>query len=180
MGGGAGVGAPPSGTLGDWGAGAGEALASADVIAAEDTRHTLNLLRAIGVARPLVSLHEHNESQRLPELLARLEAGETIALLSDSGTPPLSEPGLQPVQRAAPEGVQGDAHPRPAGPVAGAVAEGELKRTVTLLAKELPPARAAALAAQLTGATRAAAYALATRGASGPGDRGATEDEGMP
>jgi len=51
---------------------------------------------------------------------------------------------------------------------------------VTLLAKELPPARAAALAAQLTGATRAAAYALATRGASGPGDGGATEDEGMP
>jgi len=60
------------------------------------------------------------------------------------------------------------------------VDEGELQRTVTLLAKELPPARAAALAAQLTGATRAAAYALATRGASGPGDRGATEDEGMP
>ena len=57
--------ATPIGNLADLSARAREALASADVIAAEDTRHTLNLLRAIGVARPLVSLHEHNESQRV-------------------------------------------------------------------------------------------------------------------
>jgi len=285
--------ATPIGNLADLSARAREALSSADVIAAEDTRRTRVLLRAIGIAKPLVSLHEHNESQRTPELLARLAAGETIALVSDAGTPLLSDPGLELVQRAARAGFEVHAIPGPSAitsalAVAGlptdrfcfegflpsrererrtalaalaheprtlvffeaphrilrtladmasefgaeraaAVAReltkahetiyrgtlqellaraqaeenfqrGEitivvhgataptggvdgqlLRRTVELLAPELPPGRVAAIAAQLTGATRAAAYALATRGASGSGGRGTvSEDEEMP
>ena len=285
--------ATPIGNLADLSARAREALSSADVIAAEDTRRTRVLLRAIGIAKPLVSLHEHNESQRTPELLARLAAGETIALVSDAGTPLLSDPGLELVQRAARAGFEVHAIPGPSAitsalAVAGlptdrfcfegflpsrererrtalaalaheprtlvffeaphrilrtladmaaefgaerpaAVAReltkahetiyrgtlqellaraqaeenfqrGEitlvvhgataptagvdgrlLRRTVELLAQELPPGRVAAIAAQLTGATRAAAYALATRGASGSGGRGTvSEDEEMP
>ena len=285
--------ATPIGNLADLSARAREALSRADVIAAEDTRHTRVLLRAIGIAKPLVSLHEHNESQRTPELLARLAAGETIALVSDAGTPLLSDPGLELVQRAARAGFEVHAIPGPSAitsalAVAGlptgrfcfegflpsrererrtalaalaheprtlvffeaphrilrtlaamasefgaeraaAVAReltkahetiyrgtlqellaraqaeenfqrGEitivvhgataptggvdgqlLRRTVELLAPELPPGRVAAIAAQLTGATRAAAYALATRGASGSGGRGTvSEDEEMP
>jgi len=269
--------ATPIGNLADLSTRAREALLSADVIAAEDTRHTRGLLSALGIAKPLVSLHEHNESQRTPQLLARLAAGETVALVSDAGTPLLSDPGLQLVQRAARAGFAVHAIPGPSaitcalavaglpanrfcfegflparalqrraalaalaheprtlvffeaphrilrtladmaaelgaerpaavareltkahetvyrgtlqellaraqaeenfqrgeitivvdgGPaaVAGDVDTPQLRRTVALLAKELPPGRAAALAAQLTGASRAAAYALATRG----------------
>jgi 16S rRNA (cytidine1402-2'-O)-methyltransferase len=277
--------ATPIGNLADLSARAREALIGADVIAAEDTRHTRELLRAIGIAKPLVSLHEHNESQRTPELLARLAAGETIALVSDAGTPLLSDPGLELVQRAARAGFEVHAIPGPsaitsalavaglptdrfcfegflpsrererrtalaalaheprtlvffeaphrilrtladmaaefgaerpaavareltkvhetvyrgtlrellaraqaednfkrgemtlvvhgATPAAARVDEQLLRRAVDLLAKELPPGRAAAIAAQLTGATRAAAYALATRGT-------VSEDEEMP
>ena len=267
--------ATPIGNLADLSARARETLLSADVIAAEDTRHTRALLSAIGIAKPLVSLHEHNESQRTPELLARLAAGETIALVSDAGTPLLSDPGLELVQRAARAGFEVHAIPGPsaitsalavaglptgrfcfegflpsrererraalaalaheprtlvffegphrilrtladmaaqfgagrpaavareltkahetvyrgtlqellararaeenfqrgeitvvvhgAAPAAAGIDERLLRRAVELLAKELPPGRVAAIAAQLTGATRAAAYALATR-----------------
>jgi 16S rRNA (cytidine1402-2'-O)-methyltransferase len=285
--------ATPIGNLADLSARAREALIGADVIAAEDTRHTRVLLRAIGIAKPLVSLHEHNESQRTPELLARLAAGETIALVSDAGTPLLSDPGLELVQRAARAGFEVHAIPGPsaitsalavaglptdrfcfegflpsrererraalaalaheprtlvffeaphrivrtladmvmefgaerpaavareltkahetiyrgmlrellaraqaeenfqrgeitvvvhgAAAATGGVDEQLLRRTVELLARELPPGRAAAIAAQLTGATRAAAYALATRGASAArGTSPASEDEEMP
>src|SRR5207247_10056050 len=86
---------------------------SRGVISAEHTRHTRVLLTAIGIAKPLVSLHEHNESQRTPQLLVRLAAGETVALVSDAGTPLLSDPGLQLVQRAARAGFAVHAIPGP-------------------------------------------------------------------
>src|SRR5256885_4654929 len=105
--------ATPIGNLADLSARAREALLSADAIAAEDTRHTRVLLSALGIAKPLVSLHEHNESQRTPQLLARLAAGETIALVSDAGTPLLSDPGLELVQRAARAGFEVHAIPGP-------------------------------------------------------------------
>jgi 16S rRNA (cytidine1402-2'-O)-methyltransferase len=92
--------ATPIGNLSDLSPRAQEVLAGADVIAAEDTRHTGALLKAIGVSRPLVSLHAHNESSRVPELLARLESGESIALVSDAGTPLLSDPGYELVREA--------------------------------------------------------------------------------
>ena len=85
--------ATPIGNLGDLTSRAREALASADVVAAEDTRHTAQLLRHLGLERPLVSLHEHNEASRVPALIARLQAGDNIALVSDAGTPLLSDPG---------------------------------------------------------------------------------------
>jgi 16S rRNA (cytidine1402-2'-O)-methyltransferase len=253
-----------------------EALESANLIAAEDTRHTLTLLQAIGLSRPLVSLHTHNESQRVPDLLAKLEAGDVIALVSDAGTPLLSDPGFELVSGAARAGFEVLAIPGPsaittalavaglptsrfcfegflpardrerrtelaklanesrtlvffeaphriaetltdlaaefgadrqavvareltkahetiyrgtltelaerartepnfqrgeitlvvhgAPPTTTSVDPELLRRTVDLLVKELPPSRAAAIAAQLTGATRSEAYALATRG----------------
>ena len=271
--------ATPIGNLADLSERARAALAGADVIAAEDTRHTSVLLRAFGITTPVVSLHAHNESQRTPALLARLAAGETVALVSDAGTPLLSDPGLILVQQAVRAGFVVSVIPGPsaitaalavaglpttrfcfegflparqrerrarlaalarAAPTlvffeaphrivaalsdmatelgaerpavvtreltkahesvyrgtlgelarqaraqanfargeitivvqgaaaveaAGAVDAELLRRTVELLSGELPPARVAAIAARLTGATRAAAYALATRAA---------------
>jgi len=271
--------ATPIGNLADLSPRAREVLAEADVIAAEDTRHTGALLKALGIARPLLSLHEHNESQRTAALLARLAAGETIALVSDAGTPLLSDPGFELVQRALRAGFEVRAIPGPsaittalslaglptdrfcfegflparsrerrtalaalahekrtlvffeaphrivaaledlaaefgserqavvarelskvhetiyrgtlgelaararaetnfargeitlvvqgAAAAATGVDQQLLRRTVQLLAKELPPGRAAALAAALTGASRAAAYALVTRAQAG-------------
>lgn len=105
--------ATPIGNLSDLSPRAHEVLANADVIAAEDTRHTGTLLKAIGVSRPLVSLHAHNESSRVPELIARLQAGEAIALVSDAGTPLLSDPGYELVREAARSGCDVRAIPGP-------------------------------------------------------------------
>jgi 16S rRNA (cytidine1402-2'-O)-methyltransferase len=96
--------ATPIGNLADLSPRALEALGSAALIAAEDTRHTRLLLQAAGVATSLVSLHTHNESQRVPELLARLADGADVALVSDAGTPLLSDPGFELVSRAAAAG----------------------------------------------------------------------------
>jgi 16S rRNA (cytidine1402-2'-O)-methyltransferase len=98
--------ATPIGNLADLSARARQSLAEADLIAAEDTRHTLALLHAIGVSRPLVSLHAHNESARVPQLMAQLEAGAVVALVSDAGTPLLSDPGYELVQEAASAGFE--------------------------------------------------------------------------
>ncbi len=268
--------ATPIGNLADLSPRAQEALRGAAVIAAEDTRRTLQLLHSVGIVRPLISLFEHNEAQRVPQLLARLEAGETVALVSDAGTPLLSDPGFELVRAATQAGFAVQAIPGPSAITTALAAAGlpaqrfgfegflparagdrraalaalaheqrtlvffeaphriletlsdmvaefgaqreavvareltkiheslyrgtlsqlvtraqadenfargeitlvvhgaaaaddeaadpaELRRIVDILLKELPPGRAAALAAQLTGATRAAAYALATR-----------------
>jgi 16S rRNA (cytidine1402-2'-O)-methyltransferase len=267
--------ATPIGNLSDLGARAREALAAADLIAAEDTRHTLALLNSIGVSKPLLSLHSHNEARRVPEVLARLAAGAVVALVSDAGTPLLSDPGFDLVREAVAAGFEVRAIPGPsaitaalavaglptvrfcfegflparlrerqsalaalagetrtlvffeaphriaqslvdlseafgeerqavvtreltkvhetiyrgtlgelaqralaeenfqrgeitlvvhgAAPAAASVDPQLLKRTVTLLLKELPPGKAAALAAQLTGAKRSEAYLIAMR-----------------
>ena len=105
--------ATPIGNLNDLSARARQALEGADVIAAEDTRHTGLLLQSIGVSKPLVSLHAYNESQRVPELLARLQAGATVVLVSDAGTPLLSDPGFELVREAARAGVTVQAIPGP-------------------------------------------------------------------
>jgi 16S rRNA (cytidine1402-2'-O)-methyltransferase len=96
--------ATPIGNLGDLSPRAREALAAADVIAAEDTRRTGQLLSAIGVQRPLLSLHAHNERERAAGLLERLARGEVVALVSDAGTPLLSDPGYDLVRRAVAAG----------------------------------------------------------------------------
>jgi 16S rRNA (cytidine1402-2'-O)-methyltransferase len=105
--------ATPIGNLQDLSERARAALERADVIAAEDTRHTLTLLQHIGVSRPLLSLHAHNEAQRVPEIIARLEAGETVALVSDAGTPLLSDPGFGLVREAANAGIDVGVIPGP-------------------------------------------------------------------
>ena len=276
--------ATPIGNLADLSPRAQQALREADVIAAEDTRRTQQLLSALGIARPLISLYEHNETQRIPELLGRLADGQMVVLVSDAGTPLLSDPGYEltraavgagvrvvaipgasalttalavaalPAQRFCFEGFLSARAPERRAQLAalahetrtlvffeaphriratladmaaefgagraavvareltkvheqvyrGALGElaaqaareqnferGEitlvvagaapamqaavdpvqLRRTVELLLKELPPGRAAALAAQLTGATRAEAYALVRRDT--PGGAGA-------
>jgi 16S rRNA (cytidine1402-2'-O)-methyltransferase len=267
--------ATPIGNLSDLGARAREVLAGADLIAAEDTRHTLALLSSIGVSRPLLSLHSHNEARRVPEVLARLAQGAVVALVSDAGTPLLSDPGFDLVRAAIAAGFEVRAIPGPsaitaalavaglpaerfcfegflparlrerqsalaglsgetrtlvffeaphriaqsladlsqafgaerqavvtreltkvhetiyrgtlgdlaqraraeenfqrgeitlvvhgAAPAAASVDPQLLKRTVALLLKELPPGKAAALAAQLTGARRSEAYQIAMR-----------------
>ena len=105
--------ATPIGNLGDVSTRVRQALEGATTIAAEDTRHTGALLQALGIARPLLSLYEHNETQRVPEILARLSAGETIALVSDAGTPLLSDPGYELVRAATEAGIDVEAVPGP-------------------------------------------------------------------
>jgi 16S rRNA (cytidine1402-2'-O)-methyltransferase len=97
--------ATPIGNLGDISARALAVLAQADLVAAEDTRTTGHLLAHHGIAAKLVALHEHNEMRRAAELVARMKAGETIALVSDAGTPGISDPGALLVAQAREAGV---------------------------------------------------------------------------
>jgi len=87
--------ATPIGNLGDITLRAVEALKSADVIAAEDTRHSGLLLKHLEIKKPFISYHEHNEAARTLQLVERLARGENIALITDAGTPGLSDPGLR-------------------------------------------------------------------------------------
>ncbi|MBK7115161.1 MAG: 16S rRNA (cytidine(1402)-2'-O)-methyltransferase [Proteobacteria bacterium] len=105
--------ATPIGNLGDLSPRAREALAAADVIAAEDTRHTAGLLKQLGVQRPLISLHEHNEGSRREDLVARLRQGARVVLVSDAGTPLVSDPGYLLVRAAIEAGITVQAVPGP-------------------------------------------------------------------
>ena len=98
--------ATPIGNLGDLSSRARDVLAAADLIAAEDTRRTGQLLNAIGVSTPLVSLHDYNEDARVEPLVQQLLAGKVIALVSDAGTPLLSDPGFGLVRAAAAAGIE--------------------------------------------------------------------------
>jgi 16S rRNA (cytidine1402-2'-O)-methyltransferase len=91
--------ATPIGNLDDITLRALEVLKSADVIAAEDTRHSGNLLRHFEIRKPLVSYHEHNEAMRSQELAERLAAGENVALITDAGMPGLSDPGARLIRK---------------------------------------------------------------------------------
>jgi 16S rRNA (cytidine1402-2'-O)-methyltransferase len=103
----------PIGNLGDLSPRAREEFATAELVAAEDTRRTGQLLTTLGLSRPLVSLHEHNESERIGELLEKLRGGARIALVSDAGTPLLSDPGFELVRRVSQEGILVVAVPGP-------------------------------------------------------------------
>jgi 16S rRNA (cytidine1402-2'-O)-methyltransferase len=98
--------ATPIGNLEDLSARARAALAAADLIAAEDTRRTGQLLGVLGIARAMISLHDHNESARVGGLIEQLRAGKVIALVSDAGTPLLSDPGFALVRAAAAAGIE--------------------------------------------------------------------------
>jgi 16S rRNA (cytidine1402-2'-O)-methyltransferase len=98
--------ATPIGNLGDLSPRALETLRSVAAICAEDTRHTRQLLAHYGIERPLVALHEHNEAQLADKLVARLQAGESLAIVSDAGTPLVSDPGFRLVRAARDAGVK--------------------------------------------------------------------------
>ncbi|MCW5582037.1 MAG: rRNA (cytidine-2'-O-)-methyltransferase, partial [Luteimonas sp.] len=92
--------ATPIGNLGDLSPRAQQVLRGVDAVCAEDTRHTRQLLAHFGIERPLVALHEHNEDELAQRLVARLRAGESLALVSDAGTPLVSDPGYRLVRAA--------------------------------------------------------------------------------
>jgi 16S rRNA (cytidine1402-2'-O)-methyltransferase len=179
--------ATPIGNLADLGARARAALAAADLIAAEDTRHTLALLSSIGVAKSLLSLHAHNEARRVPELLARLAQGAVVALVSDAGTPLLSDPGFELVHAAVAAGFEVRAIPGPSAITAALAVAGlptqrfcfegflparprERRSALTALANETrtlvffeAPHRIAAVLADLAAAFGAQRRAVVTR-----------------
>lgn len=107
--------ATPIGNLGDMSRRAIEVLSGVSLIAAEDTRVSRNLLNILEIDTPLVSLHEHNEASRVPGLVSRIERGEALALISDAGTPLISDPGFELVRAARETGL-------PVIPVPGASA----------------------------------------------------------
>jgi 16S rRNA (cytidine1402-2'-O)-methyltransferase len=112
--------ATPIGNLQDLSPRAAACLRDADVLLAEDTRHTRRLLEACGIARSGASesLHEHNERQRVPGLVARLQRGASIALVTDAGTPLLSDPGAVLVEAVASAGLPVVAVPGPCAAIA--------------------------------------------------------------
>ena len=101
----------PVGNLGDMTLRGLEELRNADVIACEDTRHTLRLLNHLGIKKPLLSCHEHNERERADEIMRRVEEGQRVALVSDAGTPGLSDPGAVIVREAIARGLPFDVLP---------------------------------------------------------------------
>ncbi|MGI8659719.1 MAG: 16S rRNA (cytidine(1402)-2'-O)-methyltransferase [Thermoleophilaceae bacterium] len=98
------------------------ALREADVVACEDTRRTRTLLDRYGVSAALVSYHEHNERERTPELVARMQAGDTVALVSDAGMPLVSDPGYVLVRACVAAGLAVDVLPGPSAALAALVA----------------------------------------------------------
>ena len=105
----------PIGNMGDFSFRAVEVLNAVSVVLAEDTRHTRHLLTRYEIATPLSAYHEHNEAKATPGLVAKLVAGQSIALVSDAGTPMLSDPGARLVAAAIAAGV-------PVSPIPGASA----------------------------------------------------------
>jgi 16S rRNA (cytidine1402-2'-O)-methyltransferase len=114
----------PIGNLEDLSPRAQRVLREVALIACEDTRHTAVLCRHFDIATQRVSLHAHNERQRIPELLARLAAGESLALVSDAGTPLVSDPGERLVRAALEQGAAVVPIPGPSAPLAALVASG--------------------------------------------------------
>ncbi|WP_133501234.1 16S rRNA (cytidine(1402)-2'-O)-methyltransferase [Cognatilysobacter terrigena] len=98
--------ATPIGNLGDFGARAQEVLRSVDAICAEDTRHTRQLLAHFGIEKALVALHQHNEDAQVAQLVGRLREGQSLALVSDAGTPLVSDPGFRLVRGAREAGIR--------------------------------------------------------------------------
>lgn len=111
--------ATPIGNLGDISNRALETLLSCDIIAAEDTRHTQKLLTHFQIKKPLISYYEHNKASRGPVLMEKLQSGANIALVSDAGTPGISDPGADLIKEASEAGIPVTLIP---GPVAGIMA----------------------------------------------------------
>jgi 16S rRNA (cytidine1402-2'-O)-methyltransferase len=131
--------ATPIGNLGDLAPRAVEVLGVVDVVACEDTRRTGLLLQHLGLRKTLRSLHEHNERARLAEILGLLAAGRDVALVSDAGTPLLSDPGFLVAREAARSGFTVKAVPGPSAALAALVVSGLPPYPFTVLG--FPPPR---------------------------------------
>jgi len=116
--------ATPIGNLEDITLRAIRVLREVAVIAAEDTRRTARLLQHYSISTPTTSLHEHNEHGRTPALIARLQRGESIALVSDAGTPVVSDPGVLLVAAAHAAGIRVEPIPGPSAAMAAVSASG--------------------------------------------------------
>ncbi len=116
--------ATPLGNLGDITARAVASLKAADLVACEDTRRTRILLSHLSISRPTRSLHRFNEAVRLQPLLAMMREGRTVALVSDAGTPGVSDPGARLVFAARAEGIHVEAIPGPSAPAAAVSVSG--------------------------------------------------------
>ncbi len=116
--------ATPIGNLEDITHRAVRVLGEVDLIACEDTRQTRKLLEHYAIAKPLVSYHDHNEQARAEELLRELQAGKSVALVSDAGTPLIADPGYRLVEKAREHGIQVSPIPGPSALVAALSASG--------------------------------------------------------
>ena len=114
----------PIGNLGDITLRALEALKAADIIACEDTRHSLNLLRHFSIEKPLISYHEHNEARRTAELIEQLVAGKKVAVISDAGMPGISDPGHRLLRACQQRGVPYTVLPGPSAVLTGLIGSG--------------------------------------------------------
>ena len=131
--------ATPIGNLEDITLRALRVLREADVIAAEDTRRTAKLLAHHAISTPTLSFHEHNTRTRLPQILARLERGQDVALVTDAGTPGISDPGVELVAAAVAQGIPIDPIPGASAPLVAGIASGFPLEPMTILG--FPPSR---------------------------------------
>ena len=139
--------ATPIGNLEDISLRALRVLREADLIAAEDTRHSAKLLHHYDIRRPTTSLHEHNESEKVPALVDQLRAGARIAVVTDAGTPSVSDPGFRLVRAAIAAGIRVEAIPGPSAALTALVASG--LPTDAFVFAGFPPSRASARATWL-------------------------------
>jgi len=131
--------ATPIGNLEDITVRALRVLREVDLIAAEDTRRTAHLLTRHGISTPTTSLHEHNEIAKSGALVARLQQGQSIALVSDAGTPTISDPGGRLIRAALEAGIRIEPIPGPSAVLAALSASGLAEQTFTFLG--FPPIR---------------------------------------
>lgn len=116
--------ATPIGNLGDLSIRAADYLREADTIACEDSRITIRLLQHLKIKKPLLSYHDHNADEMRPKLIERLQRGEKMALVSDAGTPLISDPGFKLVREAASLGIPVTALPGPSAPIMALILSG--------------------------------------------------------
>jgi 16S rRNA (cytidine1402-2'-O)-methyltransferase len=134
--------ATPIGNLEDISLRAIRVLREADLIAAEDTRHTAKLLHHYDIRRPMASLHEHNEQEKVPFFVGKLRGGARVALVTDAGTPAVSDPGYRLVRAAIDAGIRVEAIPGPSAVMAALVSSG--LPTDGFVFAGFPPSKAAA------------------------------------
>lgn len=125
--------ATPIGNLEDISLRALRVLREVRTIAAEDTRRTARLLAHYSIGTPTISFHEHNTRGRLPQLISRLQAGQDIALVTDAGTPGISDPGVALVTACVSSGIPVDSIPGPSAPITAAAISGFALEPMTVL-----------------------------------------------